>query len=60
MGERHVFSPNLINQFTASYSRPITWETQPAEHAALQIFTPARDDAYVAVPDLTALGANVS
>lgn len=57
MGERHIFSPNLINQFTASYSRPWTSEEQPAEHAALQIFTPAREDAYVAVPNLTALGA---
>jgi hypothetical protein len=57
MGERHIFSPNLINQFTASFSRPWTSESQPAEHAALQIFTPAREDAYVAVPNLTALGA---
>jgi len=58
MGERHIFSPSLINQFTASYSRPWTSETQPAEHAPLQIFTPAREDAYVAVPNLTALGAS--
>ncbi len=57
MGERHIFSPNLINQFTASFSRPWTSESQPAEHAALQIFTPAREDAYVAVPNLTPLGA---
>jgi hypothetical protein len=58
MGERHIFSPNLINQFTASFSRPWTSESQPAEHAALQIFTPAREDAYVAVPNLTPLGAS--
>jgi hypothetical protein len=58
MGERHVFSPSLINQFTASFSRPWTSEVQPAEHAPLQIFTPAREDAYVAVPNLTALGAS--
>ncbi len=58
LGERHIFSPNLINQFTASYSRPWTSENQPAEHSALQIFTPAREDAYVAVPNLTALGAS--
>ncbi|MGD0133683.1 MAG: TonB-dependent receptor [Bryobacteraceae bacterium] len=57
LGERHIFSPNLINQFTASYSRPVTSESQPAEHSALQIFTPAREDAYVAVPGATALGA---
>ena len=58
LGERHIFSPSLINQFTASYSRPWTSETQPAEHQALQIFTPAREDAYVAVPNLTPLGAS--
>ncbi|MGA2883123.1 MAG: carboxypeptidase-like regulatory domain-containing protein, partial [Bryobacteraceae bacterium] len=58
MGERHVFSPAMVNQFTASYSRPWTSEVQPAEHPALQIFTPAREDAYVAVPNLTALGAS--
>src|SRR5580698_1315091 len=26
LGERHIFSPNLINQFTVSYSRPWTSE----------------------------------
>src|ERR1700722_19859208 len=36
LGERHIFSPTLINQFTASYSRPVTSESQPAEHSALQ------------------------
>ena len=59
MNERHVFSPNVINQFTASFSRPITWETQPTQHAALQLFTPSRDDAEIMVPNLTALGSNV-
>lgn len=58
MGERHIFSPTVVNQFTASFSRPITWETQPETHPALQIFTPARYDAYVGVPELTALGAS--
>ncbi len=58
MGERHIFSPSLINQFTASFSRPWTSETQPAQHSALQIFTPAREDAYVAVPNLAPLGAS--
>lgn len=58
MGERHVFSPTMVNQFTASFSRPITWETQPETHAALQIFSPSRYDAYVAVPNLTALGSS--
>jgi Carboxypeptidase regulatory-like domain len=59
MGERHLFSPNVVNQFTASFSRPITWETQPTTHPALQIFTPSRDDAEIEVPDLTPLGSNV-
>jgi len=58
LGERHIFSPSLINQFTASYSRPWTSETQGGDHAALQLFTPAREDAYVAVPNVTALGDN--
>jgi hypothetical protein len=57
LSERHIFSPTVINQFTSSYSRPVTGETQPATHAPLQIFAPARYDAYVAVPDVTALGA---
>ena len=58
LGERHIFSPNVINQFTASYSRPWTSENQPAEHPALQIFTPAREDVYVGVPNLAPLGAS--
>jgi Carboxypeptidase regulatory-like domain/TonB dependent receptor len=59
LGERHVFSPTMVNQFTSSYSRPVTGETQPAEHSALQLFTPARYDADVNVPDLTPLGASI-
>ncbi len=59
VGERHIFSPNLISQFTASYSRPVTSEDQPTEHAALQLFTPAREDVYVALPNgVAALGAS--
>jgi hypothetical protein len=57
LGERHIFSPTLINQFTASYSRPWTSESQPAEHQPLQIFTPAREDVYIGVPNATAIGA---
>jgi hypothetical protein len=57
LGERHVFSPTMVNQFTVSYSRPWTSEEQPAEHPALQIFSPAREDVYVGVPNLTPLGA---
>jgi hypothetical protein len=57
MGERHIFSPNMINQFTASYSRPWTSEVQPAQHSALELFSPAREDASVNVPNLSPLGA---
>ena len=41
IGEHHIFSPTLINEFDTSYSRLVTGETQPTEHAPLQIFTPA-------------------
>lgn len=58
VGERHIFSPNLISQFTTSFSRPVTGEVQPTEHSALQIFTPAREDVYDALPDgMAPLGA---
>ncbi len=58
LGERHVFSPTLINQFSASVSRPLSSETQPTLHDALQIFTPARQDVYVAMPNgLSPLGS---
>jgi hypothetical protein len=59
VGERHLFSANIVNQFTASYSRPVTSETQPTQHAALQIFTPGREDVYVAMPNgISPLGAS--
>lgn len=59
IGEHHIFSPTLINEFDASYSRPVTNEVQPTEHAPLQIFTPAREDVYVSLPSgLTPLGAS--
>lgn len=32
IGERHIFSASVVNQFTTSYSRPWTSENQPAEH----------------------------
>jgi hypothetical protein len=60
MGERHIFSPNLISQFTASFSRPVTSEAQPATHPALQIFNPGRSDVFVAMPNgIAALGASI-
>jgi outer membrane receptor protein involved in Fe transport len=59
IGEHHIFSPTLINEFDVSYSRPVTNEFQPAQHAPLQIFTPAREDVYLAMPiGLTPLGAS--
>ena len=59
VGERHIFSPNLISQFTSSFSRPVTGETQPTPHSALQLFTPARSDVFVALPEgLGALGSS--
>jgi outer membrane receptor protein involved in Fe transport len=59
IGEHHIFSPTLINEFDVSYSRPVTNEVQPTEHAPLQIFTPAREDVYVSLPlGLTPLGAS--
>jgi outer membrane receptor protein involved in Fe transport len=51
VGERHIFSPNVTNQFASSYSRPLTSETQPAQHSALELFSPARQDAYIALPN---------
>ncbi len=59
IGEHHIFSPTLINEFDVSFSRPITNEFQPAQHAPLQIFTPGREDVYVSLPiGLTPLGAS--
>jgi outer membrane receptor protein involved in Fe transport len=59
IGEHHIFSPTLINEFDISYSRPVTNEFQPTQHAPLQIFTPGREDVYVAMPiGLSPLGAS--
>lgn len=58
VGERHIFSPNVTNQFTSSYSRPVTGETQPTIHPALQVFTPERQDVYVSIPGYAPLGSS--
>jgi hypothetical protein len=59
VGERHIFSPNLVNQFNVSYSRPVTSENQPTQHAPLQIFTPGREDVYASLPSgIAPLGAS--
>jgi outer membrane receptor protein involved in Fe transport len=61
IGEHHIFSPTLINEFDASFSRPITTETASNEHAPLQIFTPARPDVAITMPiGLTGVGASIS
>jgi outer membrane receptor protein involved in Fe transport len=60
IGERHIFSPNLISQFTTSYSRPITGEVQPSDapNNSLSLFTPTREDATISLPDgMAGLGA---
>jgi outer membrane receptor protein involved in Fe transport len=59
IGEHHIFSPTVINEFDISYSRPVTNEFQPTQHAPLQIFTPGREDVYIAMPiGLSPLGAS--
>jgi outer membrane receptor protein involved in Fe transport len=59
IGERHIFSANVVNQFNSSFTRPVTSETQPSEHSALQIFSPAREDVWVNLPDgIVNLGAS--
>ena len=59
VAERHIFSPNVTNLFTSSYSRPVTSEVQPTTHAPLQIFSPQREDVFVAMPNgIAALGAS--
>lgn len=58
LGERHFFSSTLTNQFSSSYSRPVTSESQPTTHPALQIFNPAREDVSVSMPNgIASLGA---
>jgi len=55
--ERHVFSPTLINSFSASFTRPNTTEQQPNTFAPLQVF-PGRQDVTLSVTGLSPLGAN--
>jgi len=58
VGERHIFSSNLINQFSFSFSRPNTGESEPETTPVLNLFTPGRYDVYIGVTGLTAIGAN--
>src|SRR5207253_3992993 len=55
--ERHIFSPNLLNSFGFSFTRPNTSETQPKTFAPLQVF-PGRQDVTITVNGLSPLGAN--
>ena len=55
--ERHIFSPNLLNSFGFSFTRPNTSETQPKTYAPLQVF-PGRQDVTISVTGLSPLGAN--
>jgi hypothetical protein len=51
IGERHIFSAALVNQFYVSFSRPLTSEASPETHAALQVFSPSRPDVYISTPN---------
>ena len=60
--ERHIFSANLINSFSTSFSRPTSAEIEPPTSAtsALQVFPGQnRQDTFIAVPGLTAIGAGI-
>jgi outer membrane receptor protein involved in Fe transport len=59
LNERHVFSPTLINSFTASFTRPNTDQNQPNRYAPLQIF-PGRQDVNVTITGLSALGTGIT
>ena len=58
LGERHIFSPTLINQFTASFSRPWTSETQGGATRRYSFLLRRARTPTVAVPNLTSLGDN--
>jgi hypothetical protein len=58
INERHIFSPTLLNSFSASFTRPDTSETQPDTFAPLQQAFPGRQDVTISVTGLSALGAN--
>ena len=61
--ERHIFSANLLNVFSTSFSRPTSTEIQPptAATAALQVFPKSenRQDTFISVPGLAPLGAGI-
>ena len=60
--ERHIFSANLVNAFSTSFSRPTSGELEPPTSAtsALQVFPGQnRQDTFIAPPGLTAIGAGI-
>ena len=61
IGERHIFSPTLLNSFSAAFSRPLETESEPyiAPGNILEPF-PTRQDVSIAVAGLTGLGANIT
>jgi hypothetical protein len=58
LNERHIFSPQLLNSFSVSFTRPDTSETQPNEYSPLQQAFPGRQDVTISVTGLSPLGAN--
>src|SRR5204862_2559087 len=58
INERHIFSPRLVNSFSASFTRPDTSQTQPNTYAPLQQAFPGRQDVTITVTGLSPLGAN--
>ena len=58
LNERHIFSPRLVNSFSAAFTRPDTSETQPNIYAPLQKAFPGRQDVTISVTGLSPLGAN--
>jgi len=58
LNERHIFTPRLVNSFSASFTRPDTSETQPNTYAPLQQAFPGRQDVTISVTGLSPLGAN--
>jgi outer membrane receptor protein involved in Fe transport len=58
--ERHIFSANLVNVFSTSFSRPTSGEIEPSTTPALQIFPgQGRQDTFISVPGLTPIGAGI-
>jgi outer membrane receptor protein involved in Fe transport len=55
--ERHLFSPNLVNVFTTSFSRPTTGENEPSSTPQILLY-PGRQDASISISGLTSIGSS--